>query len=342
MHSNQLISFYVIACNQERFIAEAIEGAFAQTWTPLEIVLSDDCSDDNTFKIMQELAAAYAGPHKIILNRNKKRLGIGAHINRLMDLCTADWIVASAGDDISLPERTTTLFSHWKSDGGNAALIYSNLYEINEDGSDSHILDFRNFIPGGKLKWNYSVRLAGGHIKVHGAGFAYPRTVFSQFGPLWDGVVFEDNVLNWRAELTGGVLLCPEPLVRHRNHGGQITNLYSRQALIDANYRRRLLQWSDIVTRKENIADVQVVFEQGLITKEILQNALHILNKELLAEENTYQLFWGTFIQRWRLLLSSFGKPRRRVTQLLFAGLPRPVYLMALRIASKLKKSADT
>ena len=40
-----LISFVVLAYNQESFIREAIEGALTQTYSPLEIVFSDDCSD---------------------------------------------------------------------------------------------------------------------------------------------------------------------------------------------------------------------------------------------------------------------------------------------------------
>ena len=46
-----LLTFAVGAYNQERFIREAVESAFAQTYSPLEIVLSDDCSRDRTFEI---------------------------------------------------------------------------------------------------------------------------------------------------------------------------------------------------------------------------------------------------------------------------------------------------
>ena len=70
-HRNKpLVTFIVISYNQEAFIRDGVEGAFSQTYSPLEIVLSDDCSRDRTFEIMQELAAAYRGPHRVILNRN--------------------------------------------------------------------------------------------------------------------------------------------------------------------------------------------------------------------------------------------------------------------------------
>ena len=64
------LSFVVMAYNQESFIREAVAAAFAQDHDDLEIVLTDDCSTDATFAIMQDMAAAYTGPHTIILNRN--------------------------------------------------------------------------------------------------------------------------------------------------------------------------------------------------------------------------------------------------------------------------------
>lgn len=39
-----LVTFALFAYNQEKFIREAVEGAFAQTYESLEIILSDDCS----------------------------------------------------------------------------------------------------------------------------------------------------------------------------------------------------------------------------------------------------------------------------------------------------------
>jgi len=77
-----LVSFAVFAYNQEDFIREAVLGAFSQTYSPLEIILSDDCSSDRTFEIMEKMAAAYSGPHRVIVRRNEAR------------------------DDISFPERT--------------------------------------------------------------------------------------------------------------------------------------------------------------------------------------------------------------------------------------------
>lgn len=77
-----LVTFALFAYNQEKYIREAISGAFSQTYSPLEIIMSDDNSLDSTYEIMREEARAYQGPHKIILNRNSSNLGIAYHVNK--------------------------------------------------------------------------------------------------------------------------------------------------------------------------------------------------------------------------------------------------------------------
>lgn len=102
-----LVSFILLAYNQESYIREAVAGAFSQTYSPLEIIMSDDGSSDRTFAILQEMAASYKGPHKIRLIRNDKNLGIGMHFNKLMEIADGQIIELAAGDDISLPWRTS-------------------------------------------------------------------------------------------------------------------------------------------------------------------------------------------------------------------------------------------
>ena len=45
-----LVSFCIVTYNQEKYIRAAIEGALKQTYSPMEIIISDDCSTDGTYK----------------------------------------------------------------------------------------------------------------------------------------------------------------------------------------------------------------------------------------------------------------------------------------------------
>src|SRR5947208_1619268 len=131
-----LLTYLVATYNQERYIREAVESALAQTYSPLEIIISDDCSRDRTFCIASEMAAAYRGPHNVRLNRNPINIGIGPHANRVMDLCQGKLLVAAAGDDVSLPERTETIYQAWEQSGRRATSIFSSYSTISSDGRD--------------------------------------------------------------------------------------------------------------------------------------------------------------------------------------------------------------
>jgi glycosyltransferase involved in cell wall biosynthesis len=45
------VSILIPAYNAERWIAEALESALAQTWKPTEIIVVDDGSRDHTLRI---------------------------------------------------------------------------------------------------------------------------------------------------------------------------------------------------------------------------------------------------------------------------------------------------
>lgn len=210
-----LVTFAVIAYNQERFIREAIEGAFAQTYEPLEIILSDDCSPDRTFEIMQEMATAYQGPHKVVLNRNNPNLGLVPHIDQVMEMVSGEFIVINAGDDISVPERTEKLAQKWLDSGRTVKLVHSATRRMDGDGLDK---GSRRPVKG-IVTDPSPVRIIIDRLWVIGATAAWDRDVFTRFGPLGDGITNEDHIIPLRASIMGGLAYVPEHLVHHRTGG---------------------------------------------------------------------------------------------------------------------------
>ena len=226
-----LVSFCLVAYNQERFIREAVESAFAQDYPVLEILLSDDCSSDVTFDIMQEMASKYAGPHRIILNRNQSNLGVGLHVNRMVELTSGTLIICAAGDDVSHPERARSLCEEWMLQERLPTSIQSD-YEVIDDQSrsmaDNHN---RNFFSG---KWSGDADDIAGFLRgthpssrMLGATHAFSRTLFQEFGTLNPEVSFEDIVIGFRSLLSGSFAYVPRKLVRYRMHSN---NIYGRIA----------------------------------------------------------------------------------------------------------------
>lgn len=208
------ITLAVLAYNQSAFIDDAVRNALAQECEPIEIILSDDGSPDDTFDRMKAHAAAYRGPHHITLRRNEPNLGVGAHFNAVMQAARGELVVFMAGDDISLPHRVARIAEVWRISQQRLDLIACDLVDMAYDGAELGITRVDDL-----SKWPDIHAWARQRPHVVGAGHAYTRRLFERFGPLGAGVVHEDQVMTMRAICSGGAATIAEPLVRYRRGG---------------------------------------------------------------------------------------------------------------------------
>ncbi len=215
--NNQLVTLVVFAYNQERFIAEAVRGALSQTYSPLEILISDDCSMDRTFEVIQQVVSQYNGQHKIVVNRNAHNLGFGAHINRVMEIANGQLIVAAAGDDVSLPERVAQLYAVYARSAETVFAVFSNAIVIDEFGNQERICLKAPDTKIWSLPW--IARRGGGTL---GCAQAWDRKVFDLFGQIDESVIHEDLIIPFRAALLGKVAFLDQALVLYRRHANNM------------------------------------------------------------------------------------------------------------------------
>ncbi|QHI68083.1 glycosyltransferase [Tichowtungia aerotolerans] len=221
-----LVSFVVLAYNQERFVKEAVEAALAQTYQPLEIILSDDCSADKTFAMMCDVVEGYKGPHKIILNRNQKNLGLGAHVDRVAAMAKGDYLVLAGGDDVSVPERVNRsmeiIFRN-----GELGGVFGMYHEFSGTFQDSGNWKPRTFkedhvVAGGPNQWIRRSK-KGRFVVGPGCTAMWNKKLFTDFPPIPEGVMVEDIILGYRALISGmGVGAVSSGMVYYRVHGSNI------------------------------------------------------------------------------------------------------------------------
>ena len=216
LEERPLVTFALFAYNQEKYIREAVEGAFAQTYEPLEIILSDDCSTDRTFEIIEEMAAGYVGPHKIKINRNIVNLGTALHVQVVFSQSRGALFVVAAGDDISLPDRTKTLFERWKEENFSISTIYSRHYSFDERRPfEKKVAELKTNALGAN---QYTLFLNSRFVQPAAPTCAYSREILELFPTLLGGSVIEDTPLFFRTCLIGNFLCVDEPLVLQRRH----------------------------------------------------------------------------------------------------------------------------
>lgn len=91
------ISVMVITYKQEKLIGRALESLLAQKDYLYEICVSDDCSPDNTWRVLLEYQNKF--PEIIKLHRNEHNVGIFENIEQRWTMPTGDVVCGMAGDD---------------------------------------------------------------------------------------------------------------------------------------------------------------------------------------------------------------------------------------------------
>mgnify|MGYP005989898629 CR=1 FL=1 len=97
-----LISIILASYNAEKYIEEAIDSIINQTYDNLEIIIVDDCSTDDTWKILEKYAN---NDNRIRLYRNKENSKLPFSLNFAINKANGKYLARMDADDISLPTR---------------------------------------------------------------------------------------------------------------------------------------------------------------------------------------------------------------------------------------------
>jgi glycosyltransferase involved in cell wall biosynthesis len=202
-------SLVLFTYNQEKFVEEAVKAALNQQCSPIEILITDDNSSDKTFDIVKECVKNYKGPHKIILNRNDKNLGLIEHIDIAHQIASGEVIIAAAGDDISLPNRCQKIIDCFKKE--NPLLVFSYANVIDENGNKSS----HPYKSATLYQTKNIFKVARSGKLYNGATGAWHRNLYEKYGPIEEGA-YEDLVLGFRAAIEGKFSILTEPLIFYR------------------------------------------------------------------------------------------------------------------------------
>ena len=100
------VSIVIATFNQLSYLKECLKSCQAQDYSNIELVVTDDCSTDETVKFLTSLSNS-ASDIKVVLS--EKNTGITANLNRGASAATGDWIKFIAGDD-RLPANSIACF----------------------------------------------------------------------------------------------------------------------------------------------------------------------------------------------------------------------------------------
>jgi len=342
-----LLTFALVAFNQERFIAEAVEGALLQSYTPLEIILSDDCSSDRTFEIIKNIARKYQGGHRIIINRNDYNVGLCGHINKIMKLSNGEFIIIAAGDDISFSDRVEKIYMAYQSSNYKAKSIFSNYINIDENSKET-IFKYDRKIDGDCF---YAHNIVYNDLAVTGCTHSWHKDVFKIFGDIITPLTCEDRVIAFRSGLVGQIKYIQDALVKVRRHDSNIW-LYDQ----DTNKRERV---EDIIKKQVEfrnfwtlelkgiynnwLKDLEVSKKLFVDRKKEMEELEIFIKKELAMVHVDVDLYNSKYLERIKIILKTITqgveirKTRHRIGIFLFPWLYKKYMGFKYRVSLHLK-----
>lgn len=216
-----LVSVAVITYNSSKYVLETLESIKAQTYKNIELIISDDCSTDNTMQLCKDWCDQnkdrFVRMQYVEVEQNT---GVSANCNRAEDACEAEWVKLIAGDDLLLPNCITD-FMDYVFDNPDTIYVFGQVkvfgqskdlcnkfendifdrdfWNLTNDAKLKELIYGRNHIPAAACFYN--------HRKKNDLGLRFDERIpMLEDWPMWinlikagvDMKVFDKNVVMYR------------------------------------------------------------------------------------------------------------------------------------------------
>ena len=219
--------------NGSRYILDQLNSIAFQTHPPSRIVISDDCSSDNTLSLIKSWQAL----HDIdvsILPQLGYSLGVCKNFERLLENSTFDYVMLSDQDDIWEPDKAEQMLSvlietELSYLPSIPLLVYSDLWIINSTG----LYIYPSFFAYQKINPVINNWLSLGlQNVVTGCACVVNRKCVTQSLPFSTETLLHDWWLAMVASYHGQIIYLPQPLVRYRQHTNNVVGASGFQSLV--------------------------------------------------------------------------------------------------------------
>lgn len=212
------ISVCMASYNGSNFIAEQIQTILTQLLDDDELIIVDDCSEDNTVNIINSFS-----DKRIRLVQNSENIGPALSFSKCLLLSKYEIIFLTDQDDIWLPHKRAVVLRHFLH--SDADLIVHNAYVSFDDVmTEKKLFDFTIASPG--LIKNFRSNTYTGcciairkNLLMQCLPINVPRSI-SMYHDAWIG--FLSQAYGYKTKFI------PDPLIIFRRHGANFSTFRSR------------------------------------------------------------------------------------------------------------------
>lgn len=148
MNTEPLVTVGVVTYNSSEFIKEALDSVFRQTYKNIELIISDDCSTDDTVSIAEEWMNAHKDRFvRTLIISTEKNTGVSGNFNRLISQAKGVWLKGLAGDDI-LADTAIEDYINFINEKQKVAIVFGRMQTFSERMQTSKLMPHKpSFYP---------------------------------------------------------------------------------------------------------------------------------------------------------------------------------------------------
>lgn len=259
-HLQQQVSVALCTCNGQIYIEEQIKSILEQTYSPIEIIVCDDASDDNTVQILEKISTTSSVPIRIKVN--DQRQGIEKNYEQAISLASGNIISLCDQDDVWLPEKLEKFVDAF-TNGAQWVCCDAEIVDENLKPLGYSLWDRVGFNEKERLQANngefFSILLK--HSVVAGATIAFREELRNRILPVAKNWLYD----GWFAVIlaaTSEGLVIETPLQYYRQHSGNVIGANRKSLLSEMKnllsldrtdyYREEISKWSAISKNSSN------------------------------------------------------------------------------------------
>lgn len=142
----ELVSVVVLAYRSADTIVQTLDSIKNQTYPDIELIITDDCSPDNTVEVVRQWMKDNEGTLKDIkLVTSDKNTGLPANINRGLKAATGVYYKGIAGDDCMKEDAIARYVEFCKENPGKFPIAKVHLFTDTDENASDKFPDVQSY-----------------------------------------------------------------------------------------------------------------------------------------------------------------------------------------------------
>lgn len=244
------VSIQMITYGHECFIVKAVSTLIEHEWENYELIISDDCSPDNTRQVLLTYLQSYTGKAcvRYVRHRLNSRSGGDGHRAVFDCLQRGKLIMSMDGDDFSIPGRVKRTIDLWDSLSPKPSSMVVNakvFIDAEQRQTEDLLLTGGIYdVPVGEKRFFQPTEDLDVRFPVSGSATVMSKEFYewtSRLTPLKGlNIIAGDAVTARRAMFDKGIWFVNEPLFCYRSNQGSVTH----SAGIQRWTQDRIIRWN--------------------------------------------------------------------------------------------------